>query len=105
MLFSASGQGQTFKERLSDVEKNLAASRKETNTKVRGLREDVAAAKKRIEREVQKRQAEDKKVAGIMEEVAIGGLHLEMVGLVWPMLGVVCTSIPDRIAAWLSHLT
>jgi hypothetical protein len=34
--------------------------------------------------------------------VAIGGLHLEMVGLVWLFLGIVGTSIPDGIAALLS---
>jgi len=39
-----------------------------------------------------------------IEEVAIGGLHLEVVGLIWLLVGVTAASIPDVIAAWLSQL-
>jgi hypothetical protein len=33
-----------------------------------------------------------------LEELAVGGLHLEWVGLSWLVLGVLGTSIPDEIA-------
>jgi MoxR-like ATPase len=88
------GPGASLERRLEVLEKNFELFRDETSTKVRGLREDLAAARKSIERETHERQAEDKKVARMIEEVAIGGLDLEMVGLFWLILGVIFTSIP-----------
>jgi hypothetical protein len=54
-----------------------------------------------VQRETQERQAAEQRTFRQIEEVAIGGLHLEIVGLVWLFFGVLGTSIPDEIARWL----
>jgi len=54
--------------------------------------------KPRVRREREERGAGDDRTTRQIEEVAIGGLHLEVVGLVWLILGVLGTSIPDEAA-------
>ncbi len=95
------GPGASVEQRLSILEENVSHLRDEVDTKVQGLRQEVATVKESIQRESQERQAGDQELRRTIEEVAIGGLHLETVGLVWLILGVVGTSIPDEIAAWL----
>ena len=91
-------------ERVSILEENLKLLRNELDTKVQGVRRELGTLKESIERESQERRVADEKTARKIEEVAIGGLHLEVVGLVWLLLGVTAASIPDVIAAWLSQV-
>ena len=94
--------GAPVEQRLSVLEENVNLLRDEMDTKVHGLRRELAGVKESIQHESKERQVEDQKTARKIEEVAIGGLHPETVGLFWLILGVVGTSIPDEVAAWLS---
>ena len=96
--------GATLEERVSILEENLKLLRDELDTRLQGVRQEVGTVKESIERESQERRSADEKTARKIEEVAIGGLHLEVVGLVWLLLGVTAASIPDVIAAWLSQV-
>jgi len=69
----------------------------ETNQRLRALRSEVQA-------ESSARQAEDRLTTGKLEELAVGGLHLEGVGVGWLWLGVIGTSVPAEIAAWLGRV-
>ena len=95
------GPGATLDERVSTLEKNLTLLRDELDTKLQGLRRELGTVKESIEHESQERRAADEKTGREIEEVAIGGLHLEWVGLFWLYLGVIAGSIPDVIAEWL----
>jgi hypothetical protein len=95
------GPGATLDERVSTLEKNLTLLRDELDTKLQGLRRELGTVKESIEHESQERRAADEKTGRKIEEVAIGGLHLEWVGLFWLYLGVIAGSIPDVIAEWL----
>jgi len=96
--------GATLDERVSILEENLKLLRDELDTRLQGVRQELGTVKESIERESQERRVADEKTARKIEEVAIGGLHLEVVGLVWLLLGVTAASIPDVIAAWLSQV-
>lgn len=94
--------GAPLEERVSVLEKNLDLLRDELDAEVDRLQRKLTAVEASIDREKQVRQEEDAKTVRRIEEVAVGGLHLETVGLFWLILGVVATGIPDVITAWLS---
>jgi len=93
--------GATLDERVSTLEKNLTLLRDELDTKLQGLRRELGTVKESIEHESQERRAADEKTGREIEEVAIGGLHLEWVGLFWLFFGFIAGSFPDVIAEWL----
>ncbi len=96
------GQGALLEDRVLLLEENVKQLRHKMDTEVQELRRDLAAAKESIQRERAEREAADKEALRTIEEVGIGGLHLEMVGLCWLFLGIMGTSIPDGITALLS---
>lgn len=93
--------GATLDERVSILEKNLTVLRDELDAKLQMVGRELGTVKESIEYESQKRGAADEKTARKIEEMAVGGLHLEWVGLFWLYLGVMAGSIPDVIAEWL----
>lgn len=90
-------------ERLSELEGMIDQLRTETDAKVDQLRQALGALKKSVAQETQERQAADQMTARKIEELAVGGLHLEMDGLTWLIIGLVGTSVPDEIV-WLASL-
>ena len=80
-----------LEENLSRLHDELDKNAQEVNRELGGLRKD-------LQQESQERQAADKNVTLQIEEVAIGGIHLEIVGLVWLFLGVLGASLPEEIA-------
>jgi hypothetical protein len=71
---------------------------------IREVREQVTQAQEGLRRESEERRGSDDRTASQIENVAIGGLQLEVVGLVWLVLGVLGTSIPDEAARFLSFI-
>ena len=69
------------------------------------IRKEVGAVRDALSREQQARDNELRKMAAQMEELAVGGLHLELVGLTWLVFGGLGTSIPDQIARLLRWLS
>ena len=53
--------------------------------------------------ERQTRAAEDQHLAARLEDFAVGGLHLEMIGVVWLLFGTLFSSVPSVVAGW-THL-
>ena len=92
-----------LEERVSVLEQNLQGLQEEIDTRFQQLREELSVARQGIQRETRERLAEDQKAMAKIEEVAVGGLHLEFVGLLWLILGTIGTSVPDEIAACLSN--
>lgn len=93
------GPGASLEDRVSVLEENLSRLRDELDVKKQEFRQEIQTVREHIERETQERRAENQQAARRIEEMAVGGLHLEIVGLSWLVLGVVGTSIPDEIAA------
>jgi hypothetical protein len=95
--------GASLEDRILALEKNLDGLRDELDANVLKLRRELDSVHETIEQESavqrQKYDVIDRKI----EEVAVGGLHLESVGLLWLVLGVLGASIPDEIAGLL-HL-
>ena len=97
------GSQATLVERVEKLEENLKRLQGEVDSRVQGLRQELGTVKESIERESQGRREADEKTARRIEEMAIGGIHLEVVGLLWLFLGVIAAGIPDLIAVWFSR--
>jgi hypothetical protein len=92
------GAGATVEQRLDVLESNPKSFETEFDESTSELSSRTGRLEKELRRERDDRKAADGKTWSQIEETAIGGLHLEVVGLVWLALGVVGTSIPDEPA-------
>jgi hypothetical protein len=75
------GPGVPLEERVKVIEENLNRLRDDLDTKTEEIRRELSTVKDGVQRESQERQAAEQRTVRQIEEVAIGGLHLEIVGL------------------------
>ena len=93
-----------MEDRVAVLEINLERLQGEVDAKVQENRREFVAVKETIEREGMERRAADQHMAQTVEELAVGGLHLETIGLFWLLTGVLGTSVPDELATVLSSV-
>lgn len=103
-MFRIPGPEDSLEERVSILEVNLSHLRNELAVRKQEIQQGIQTVKGQIERETQERCTEDQRITKKIEEMAVGGLHLETVGLFWLVLGVIATSIPGEIADIYSSL-
>lgn len=99
------GPDSSLDRRVAILEENLDRLREEVDANESKIKKEVGAVRDALSREQQARDNEFRKMGAQMEELAVGGLHLELVGLTWLVVGGLGTSIPDQIArllCWLS---
>lgn len=99
------GPGASLDYRVAILEENLNRLRDEFNVQVSKIRKELGAVHGALDHEQRAREAETSQMAARLEELAVGGLHLESVGLLWLVFGVLGTSIPDEIAKLLQALS
>lgn len=91
--------GRPLDPRVALLEENLKRLRKELDAKEKKFMENLNTVRGVLEEERRSRETEARRLSNQLEEFAVGGLHLEIIGLVWLFLGVLGTSIPDETAA------
>lgn len=96
--------GVSLERRVEALEQNLRALQTQVDKNAEDLRAQGAHLKAELEREARERREQDHHTVRMIEEFAVGGLHLEGIGLFWLSLGVVGTSMAGRIASWLGWL-
>ena len=94
----------SLEERVAFLEEQYEALREKQRETKRQLEERAEDLEEQIEDEETVREKADERLRDTIEEVSIGGLHLEMVGLVWLVVGIMCASLPQELAAVLSWL-
>ena len=97
------GPDTSIERRLAILEDNLTALQKEVDEQGSDLRARIARATEDWQRETRALRDSVRDASQKVEEVAVGGLHLETVGLCCLFLGVVATSIPAELALWLTR--
>jgi hypothetical protein len=80
------------------LEGNLTRLQDELDVQRNEIGQGLDAVRDALGREQRVRETESCRMTVRLEELAVGGLHLEWVGLSWLVLGVLGTSIPDEIA-------
>lgn len=107
-LYEAVASDASLEERVLQLEKNFVLICKELETTDQKLRKELGVVRSEIERENNERKAQNKQIMGTIKEVAIGGIHLEIVGVLWLVFAAFCSSIPDEITAlycWFFRIT
>ena len=99
-LKAGTGPDATTEVRLSALEKNLEAMQREMDEKFQSHQKRITEVQTNVNKESQERQAKDAEVSRLIEDIGVGGLRLEVVGLAWLFVGVIFTSIPGEVA-WL----
>lgn len=103
-LVVRAGTQASLDRRVVILEENLDRLRDQVDAKETKLRNELGTVRDALGHEQRARESESRHIAVKMEELAVGGLHLEFVGLIWLVLGVLGTSIPDEIAKLLCAL-
>jgi len=89
---------ETLETRVEKLEKALNVLKEQHGKMLRTLEDNLSRVESLVHDEGNKRQLGDADISKMLEEVAVGGIHLEVVGLVWLLLGMFGTSIPKELA-------
>ena len=94
------GEDATPEARISALEKNLDILRDETNQRFHAATRELSSQKTSIDG-LNLRMGEIARTTNVsIEDLAVGGANLEMIGLFWVAIGVFATNIPESIAGW-----
>ena len=88
----------TLEDRLSHLEeqiRNLSGEARKFREEVRASIDDV---NKSVSNEIRDRRNQQRELRAQLESLSVGGLNLETVGLVWILIGVTFSSLPEEIA-------
>jgi hypothetical protein len=92
----------TLEQRLGDLERDVRDLRAETRSAADGLSRRIDTLDSSLQRERHERQEGETRITKRIEDVAVGGIPLELVALTWVTIGTVFSIIPEQIAALLA---
>ncbi len=88
----------TTEERLADLEQAVRTVREDLSTRAQALATSIGAVRDQVQSEATEREAAIRKVLAQIEDLSVGGLRLEAIGLWWLVVGVLFTSVPNELA-------
>jgi len=101
-VFVTAGPTTPLDERVALLEQNLRRLQDEFDAHEERITKELRTVNEALTREHQARETEARRISTQLENFAVGGLHLEFIGVFWLVLGVLGTSIPTEIAALFS---
>jgi hypothetical protein len=87
-----------IEQRLDGLENEIDAMRKEVDQRARESESKIAEVLAELAKEKQERAAATADISRRLDMVAVGGLHMEVIGLWWLLFATFATSIPEEIA-------
>lgn len=93
------GPGAPLEERVSFLEEELTRLNEDMNANRQRLQRNIHAVREDLERQIREHRTGIQQLDHRTEEIGVGGLHWEVIGLLWLGCGVIGTSIPDEIAS------
>ncbi|WP_169981413.1 ABC transporter C-terminal domain-containing protein [Tautonia rosea] len=88
---------QTIEERLETLEGDIKRLQGELNNKTEQLKQEIASVKADFDEKIENTIKIIDDVDSRVKDYAVGGMGLEVVGLVWISLGIILASIPDEL--------
>lgn len=95
-LWRGTPEGAALEDRITALEQNLQTVRKEQSEIEKRLDHDLQQA---LTIEKQERETADGNLKRTLEDLGAGGIHLEAMGIIWVMAGVVLATISNDIAS------
>lgn len=94
--------GGTTEQRLDGLEREIDALRRDAQEREKKFEVHLSEVRAELSKEKQERDRDHADIASKLENLAVGGLHLEVIGLWWLLLATIATSVPDELA-WFGH--
>jgi hypothetical protein len=95
-------QGSPLEQRVTALEQNLETVRREQRQLENELAVEVRNSQQALAAESQARMVEDGNLKKQVEELGAGGLHLEIMGIVWLVAGVILATVSSDLAPFIS---
>jgi hypothetical protein len=94
--------GGTFEQRLDGLEREIDALRKDAQERENEFQGKLSKLHDELSKEKQERIEAHSEIRRKLDNVAVGGLHLDVIGLWWLLFATIATSVPDGVA-WIAH--
>jgi hypothetical protein len=92
----SAGTGASLDVRLEVLEANFKQFEQETSRQIQANIEKVSHLKAELDQERDARSEADRATSKQIKDMAIGGLDIEFIGLIWVVLGIIGASIPGE---------
>ncbi len=94
----------TLEERVAHLEQGLEDLRKDTHEDLKRVRDGLLATTNRLHADLMELGTKITRTEEQLAGLGVGGIHLEMAGLIWLCVGTAMTSSPHEILALLTSL-
>ena len=84
--------------RITALEENFESFRNEIDGTLKRVNASIDSVRRLAKKEFDKQRSQVKAIDTKMEEFAVGGIDLELVGLTWLLVGVVSSSLASELA-------
>jgi hypothetical protein len=95
--------GGTTEQRLDGLEREIDDIRKQADERETRLQDKLARLRIEFSKETLKRSEGDADIRRSLDSLAVGGLHLDVIGLWWLLFATIATSVPDGVS-WFLHV-
>ena len=92
----------TLEQKVAALEEEMDAVKQKLAKYRETLKESIDDLADQLQTESVQRHYGDSEIKEKLETMAVGGIHLEFVGLIWLFVGVICSGFPQEVAAWLN---
>jgi len=93
----------TIEQRLDGLEREIDALRKGAQEREEKLERKLSELRGELSQEKQERMEAHAEIKRKLDNVAVGGLHLDVIGLWWLVFATIATSVPDGVA-WIARV-
>jgi len=95
----------TTEQRLDGLERELDALRNDLQDRERKIKEQLSTVRRELLEEKQERSQAHDTINRKLDHLAVGGLHLDVIGLWWLLFATIATSVPDGLASLLHSVS
>lgn len=97
------GPGASLEQRVSALESNMVALAKEQGEFSTALSQETAKREEQLASERKVRNEADKELQNKLQELGAGNLHLEWMGILFLLFGVILATTSDELARFFSN--
>jgi hypothetical protein len=90
--------GGTIEQRLDGLENEIDALRKDRQEREKNFQDKLSELRGELSKDKQERIEAHAEIGRKLDNVAVGGLHLDVIGLWWLLFATVATSVPGGLA-------
>ena len=95
--------GGSIEQRLAGLEREIDALRKDAQEREKKFDDKLSEVHADLSKEKQERAEAHAEIKRKLDNLAVGGLHLDVIGLWWLAFATIATCVPDGVA-WIGRV-